>query len=109
MDGHWKPMMVWFLLEKDLRFKDLIELLPDISTKVLSEQLAELEEDKIITRHYFNEAPPRVEYSLTKYGRSLKPVLEVIKGWGFKHLQGNPRILHKDSIVWKQELKRQKA
>ena len=104
MDGHWKPMMVWHLQNKSLRFKDLLGLLPDISTKVLAEQLAELEEDGVIVRQSYNEAPPRVEYSLTPYGETIIPVLTVIQGWGFNHLKKNPKILHKDS-AWRKKVK----
>jgi DNA-binding HxlR family transcriptional regulator len=97
MDGHWKPMIVWRLRDTSLRFKDFLELLPDISTKILSEQLKELEEDDIIERKAFREAPPRVEYSLTEYGQTLIPVLSVLRAWGFTHLQKNPSILAPDS------------
>jgi DNA-binding HxlR family transcriptional regulator len=81
----------------------LIDLLPDISTKVLTRQLAELETDNIITRQSFKESPPRVEYSLSDYGRTVVPVLHAIKGWGLKHLRHNPKILHKDS-EWRKRI-----
>ena len=103
MDGHWKPMIVWYLQNKRLRFKDFIDLIPDISTKVLTLELAELEKNNIITRQSFKESPPRVEYSLSEYGKTLVPVLHVIKGWGLKHLKQNPKILHKDS-EWRKKI-----
>ena len=103
MDGHWKPMIVSFVRSGSLRFKDLRERLPDISTKVLSEQLAELEADKIITRRSYKEVPPRVEYSLSDYGKTLIPVLDTIKAWGYNYLRENPKILHKDS-EWRNKL-----
>ena len=103
MDGHWKPMMVWYLQNESLRFKDLLELLPDISTKVLTLQLAELEEDNIIARYSFKESPPRVEYSLTNYGKTLVPVLNAIMGWGLSHLKQHPKILRKDS-EWRKRI-----
>jgi DNA-binding HxlR family transcriptional regulator len=103
MDGHWKPMLVWHLRNKSLRFKDLLEILPDISTKVLTEQLNELEGDNILLRKSFKEIPPRVEYSLTEYGLTLIPVLGILREWGFKHLQQNPTILHAES-AWKDKL-----
>lgn len=98
MEGHWKPIMVWHMRKQDLRFKDFLEILPDISTKVLTEQLKELEEDKIVTRKVFKEIPPRVEYHLTKYGQSLVPVLTTMRTWGFEHLRKNPSILSRDSL-----------
>lgn len=97
MDGHWKPIIVWDLRNGGLRFKDLLELLVDISTKVLTDQLKELEEDKIVVRTSYRESPPRVEYALTEYGRTLIPVLATLREWGFKHVQKNPAILHQES------------
>jgi DNA-binding HxlR family transcriptional regulator len=97
MDGHWKPMIVWYMRNGELRFKDFLQLLPDISTKVLSAQLKELEDDRIITRKSFKEIPPRVQYALTEYGLTLLPVIAVLRAWGFTHLQQHPAILHKES------------
>jgi DNA-binding HxlR family transcriptional regulator len=94
MDGHWKPIIVWYLRDKPLRFKELMKSIPDISTKVLTEQLKELEVDGLISRETFNEIPPRVEYSLTHYGKTLLPVLTVLREWGLKHLKLNAHILH---------------
>ena len=108
MDGHWKPMIAWYLQDTSLRFKDLLEVLPDISSKVLSEQLAEMESDNIIVRQSYNEVPPRVEYSLSAYGKTLVPVLDIIKQWGFNHLKRHPKILHKDS-GWRNKLKKTRA
>jgi len=104
MDGHWKPIIVWYIRNKPLRFKELQEAMPDISTKVLSEQLKELEEDVILVRKTFNETPPRVEYSLTNYGKSLLPALTVLREWGLKHLKINKHILHPQS-EWNKKLK----
>jgi len=97
MDGHWKPIIVWDLRNGNLRFKELLALLADISTKVLTEQLKELEEDKIINRITYRESPPRVEYALTEYGKTLIPVLATLREWGFKHLQQKPELLVEDS------------
>lgn len=97
MDGHWKPIIVWYLREKPLRFKDIMKLIPDISTKVLTEQLKELEADHIIDRKAFDELPPRVEYSLTNYGTTLLPGLGILREWGLNHLKKNKNILHPDS------------
>jgi DNA-binding HxlR family transcriptional regulator len=97
MDGHWKPMMVWYLRNKALRFGDFLQVLPDISTKVLSAQLKELEADQIIFRKPFKEIPPRVEYALTEYGLTLIPVISALRAWGFTHLRQHPTILHTES------------
>jgi DNA-binding HxlR family transcriptional regulator len=103
MDGHWKPIIVWYLREKPLRFKDMMSIIPDISTKVLTEQLKELEADHIIHRKAFDELPPRVEYNLTSYGTTLLPGLSILREWGFNHLKENKNILHPDS-QWHKKL-----
>jgi DNA-binding HxlR family transcriptional regulator len=104
MGGHWKPIIIWYLRENELRFKELLSLMPDISSRVLTEELKELEEDGIIARQSFNETPPRVEYSLTKYGSTIIPALSSLREWGLKHLKKNKEILHPES-EWNQKLK----
>lgn len=104
MDGHWKPIIVWYLKAQPLRFKGLLEIMPDISSKVLTEQLKELEQDEVINRIAYNEIPPRVEYNLTKYGVTLLPALTILREWGLKHLKKNVHILHPDS-EWKKKIK----
>jgi DNA-binding HxlR family transcriptional regulator len=105
LGGHWKPIIIWYLgRDHSLRFKELLALMPDISSRVLTEVLKELEEDEIISRQSFNETPPRVEYSLTKYGATIIPALAGLREWGLKHLKKNKKILHPDS-EWNQKLK----
>jgi len=87
IDGHWKPLLLWHLQTKPLRFKDILSRIPDISTRVLTEQLSEMEEDKLISRRAFNETPPRVEYELTDYGRTLLPGLAMLREWGLQFLR----------------------
>ena len=87
IDGHWKPLLLWHLQTKPLRFKDILSRIPDISTRVLTEQLNEMEEDKLISRRAFNETPPRVEYELTDYGRTLLPGLAMLREWGLQFLR----------------------
>ena len=88
--GRWKPVILWWLSEsrKPLRFKDLRENMPRISQKVLTQQLRELERDALIKRQMFPEMPVRVEYSLTPFGRKLRPVLRVLDTWSRKHVVG---------------------
>ena len=69
------------------RFSMLQKAIPQISKQMLVNQLHELEEDLIIERIVYNEAPPRVEYKLTPYGLSLMPVIKVIQEWGLNDLQ----------------------
>jgi len=105
MDGHWKPILIWRLRDEPLRFKSLLEAIPDISTKVLTEQLKELEADGIIIRKAYSELPPRVEYSLTHYGKTLLPALVVLREWGLQHLKQNTGLLHPGS-KWPKKLKK---
>lgn len=103
IDGHWKPLLLWHLQTKPLRFKDILLRLPDISSRVLTQQLTEMEEDKLISRKAFNETPPRVEYELTEYGRTLLPGLALLRDWGLKYLKENKDVIHPDS-EWSQKI-----
>ena len=103
IDGHWKPLLLWHLQTKPLRFKDILLRIPDISTRVLTEQLNEMEEDKLIGRRAYNETPPRVEYELTNYGRTLLPGLALLREWGIQFLKENKHTLHPDS-EWNQKI-----
>ena len=86
--GRWKPVILWWLMgaEKPFRFKTLRQSMPRISQKVLTQQLRELERDGFVKREMFAEMPVRVEYSLTAFGRKLRPVLEKLDSWSRKHL-----------------------
>jgi DNA-binding HxlR family transcriptional regulator len=79
--GKWKPPIIWLLLKGPLRFGELSKTMPDLSLKVLSKQLKELEADGIITRKAYPEVPPRVEYALTEKGASLRPALTLLSEW----------------------------
>ena len=83
LSGRWKVKILWKLRRQEaMRFGELKELLGRIADKVLTAQLRELENDGLISRRIFAEFPPRVEYSLTDFGRSLEPVFETIGAWG---------------------------
>jgi DNA-binding HxlR family transcriptional regulator len=71
----WKPLIVYTIGDKTLRFGKLNILIPAISKKILTDQLKELEYDGIISRVAYKEIPPRVEYSLTESGKNLLPLL----------------------------------
>ncbi len=84
--GRWKVLILQALFkEGTLRNSELKRELGRVTPKVLSQQLRELERDRIITRVVHPEVPPRVEYSLTELGRSLWPVLQAMHAWGSKH------------------------
>ncbi|MBS4193283.1 helix-turn-helix transcriptional regulator [Bacillus sp. FJAT-49705] len=92
--GKWKPIILLHLLQKGtLRFSELKRSLPGITQKMLTNQLRELEEEDIISRKVYPQVPPKVEYSITKYGKTLEPILEAMHEWGTKH------TLHKKNKV----------
>lgn len=81
--GKWKPVILWHLgVEGTHRYNELRRLLPGVTHKVLSQQLKELQEHKLILRKQYNEMPPRVEYSLTEHGQSVMPILHMLHDWG---------------------------
>lgn len=79
--GKWKPIILYLLANGSLRFGKLHLFLPNISKKVLTEQLRELEQDQLIIRQKFAETPPRVEYSLSPTGEALLPILKQLSDW----------------------------
>lgn len=86
--GKWKPVILLYLLQEGTkRFSELKRKLPHISQKMLTQKLRELEEEEIIERIVYPEVPPRVEYSITEYGRSLEPVLDAMHAWGVQHVR----------------------
>lgn len=85
--GKWKGIIWWRLSNGLGRFGELQRAIPQITKKMLAQQLRELERDGIVRRQVFPEVPPRVEYALTEYGLSLGPVIEAIGQWGGRHLQ----------------------
>lgn len=84
--GKWKPIILLHLFtEGTLRFSELKRLMPGITQKMLTKQLRELENEDIINRAIYPQVPPKVEYSISKYGNSLHPVLEIMNEWGTAH------------------------
>ncbi|MBS4205117.1 winged helix-turn-helix transcriptional regulator [Lederbergia citrea] len=84
--GKWKPIILLHLFnEGTQRFSELKRLMPDITQKMLTKQLRELEEEDIIDRVVYPQIPPKVEYSISEYGKSLKPVLDIMHEWGTAH------------------------
>lgn len=80
--GKYKGLILWHLIDKTLRFSELSRLIPQATPKMLTQQLKDLEQDGLILRQAYPEVPPRVEYSLSDFGRTLTPVLDVMCGWG---------------------------
>ena len=82
MGGRWKPVLVCHLLEGQKRFGELRRLTPNATERMITLQLRELEADGVISRHVYAEVPPRVEYEVTEFGRSLDPILASMQAWG---------------------------
>jgi DNA-binding HxlR family transcriptional regulator len=83
--GKWKPIILYYLKDGAKRFGELQRLIPHATKKMLTMQLRDLEKDGIVNRKVFEQVPPKVEYSLTRYGKSLAPILELMAKWGTKH------------------------
>lgn len=85
--GRWKPVIIFNLLKSDImRFGELRNAINGITERMLTNQLRELERDKVLARKVYAEVPPRVEYSLTDYGRSLEPIMIAMRDWGAEHM-----------------------
>lgn len=85
-NDRWKMAIIWHLLDKDKRFKELHEEISEITQKTLTVKLKELEEKNIIHREVFAQVPPKVVYSLTNIGAKLKPVLQEMYKWGIDYV-----------------------
>jgi len=80
--GKWKAVILFHLVPGPKRFSDLQRLLPRITQRMLTLQLRELEDDGIVHREIYKQIPPKVEYSLTDFGKTLEPLLLVMLDWG---------------------------
>ncbi|MBP1965693.1 DNA-binding HxlR family transcriptional regulator [Paenibacillus aceris] len=78
-------MILWHLVESTKRYNDLEKLIPDVSQKMLTQHLRDLEQEGVIERTVYPTVPPKVEYSLSEYGRTLNPAAEVMCAWGEIH------------------------
>lgn len=85
--GKWKGVILYHLLEKTYRFGELKRTMTTITQHMLTKQLRELEADGIVHREVFPEVPPRVEYSITEKGESLREIVTLMREWGQKHVQ----------------------
>ncbi len=84
----WKLLIIRNMIYNGKqRFGEFLKSIPAISKKVLTDNLRALEEDGLVEREVFAEVPPRVEYSLTPLGKSLKPVLDAMLEWGMNYKQ----------------------
>lgn len=84
--GKYKPLILWHLIERPLHYMELQRLIPKATSKMLSQQLRDLENCNMIHREVIPEKPPKTLYSLTEFGRSIIPVLESMCQWGEDYL-----------------------
>ena len=88
--GRWKPLILWALRDGTMRFNEIEEELssvtPNITQRMLTKQLRELESDGLVSRKVYPEVPPRVEYSLTEKYLTLLPIVEQMYAWGNEHM-----------------------
>ncbi|MGE7623060.1 winged helix-turn-helix transcriptional regulator [Viridibacillus sp. NPDC096237] len=86
--GKWKPIILDHLLHGEaLRFNELKKLIPDITQRMLTMHLRELEGQDILTRTVYPQVPPKVEYQITEYGMTLQPILNTMQEWGANHIE----------------------
>jgi DNA-binding HxlR family transcriptional regulator len=85
--GKWKVVILCHLMKNKYRTSELRRLMPNITQKMLTQQLRELEQDGVVNRVIYNQVPPKVEYELTEYGWSLKSALDMLCAWGEQHIE----------------------
>jgi len=96
MGGKWKPIVLYHLGQFGVqRYSELKRHLPEVTDRMLTRQLRELEADGLILREVYRQVPPRVEYSLTRQGLGLFPILATMRDWGAKYeaARGGARVV----------------
>lgn len=100
--GKWKCVILCHLTHGRKRTSELKRLMPNITQKMLTQQLRELEDDGVINRIIYNQVPPKVEYELSDYGQSLSGILDMLCAWGETHITkvyGDKFSVLEDSIL----------
>lgn len=102
--GKYKALILWHLSDGKLRFSELRKTIKNATPKMLTQQLRELESQKLIHREVFPVVPPHVEYSLTDLGRSLLPILVAMRDWGANYMRNHDLetccfMMQKDPII----------
>ncbi|BBM35368.1 winged helix-turn-helix transcriptional regulator [Pseudoleptotrichia goodfellowii] len=84
--GKWElPILLHMMKNGTMRFSDFMRAMPEITQKMLTKNLRELEEDDLISRFSYPTIPPKVEYSLTEHGKELEPIIDQLHKWGIRH------------------------
>lgn len=97
--GLWKPVILFHLMEGKLRFMELARCIPNATQRMLTLQLRELEADGVIARHVHAQIPPKVEYELTEFGQTLKPVLVTLRQWGLDYERNRAQRVPKEPAM----------
>ncbi|MFZ2868649.1 winged helix-turn-helix transcriptional regulator [Zavarzinia sp.] len=95
IDGKWKSVILFHLLDGTMRFNEIRRTIANVTPRMLTNQLRELEDDGLILRKVYAQVPPKVEYSLSPLGRSMQPILAALKIWGDDNIGrfGKPKAL----------------
>ncbi|MNI74972.1 putative HTH-type transcriptional regulator YybR [compost metagenome] len=80
--GKWKGVLLYHLMDEKKRFNEFRRICPGITQRMLTLQLRELEEDGVVHREVYHQVPPKVEYSLTEFGKTLIPIIRLMRDWG---------------------------
>lgn len=94
ISGKWKGIILYHLLDGTKRFNELRRLIPTITQRMLTLQLRELENNHVIKRKAYPVVPPKVEYSLTEFGESLRPIILAMERWGERY---NEEVFHEEN------------
>lgn len=92
--GKYKALILWHLIDRTLRFGELRKLVPQATAKMLTQQLRELEAAKLVVRTVYPVVPPKVEYTLSDLGVSIRGILEAMYEWGADYLVGRGRAVN---------------
>ena len=104
--GKWKPVILFQLFSNGtMRFSELQRAIPNISKKMLTQQLRELEYHDIIHREVYRQIPPKVEYSITAYGTNMSTALQAINDWGEAHVEHLNKLYGENRAVESFEVK----
>jgi len=97
--GKWKGLILYYLRDETRRFNELRRLIPGVSQRMLTRQLRELETDRIIHREIYRQIPPKVEYSLTGFGKTLSPILASLEQWGMDYVEDIAEIRNRVEVA----------
>jgi len=97
--GKWKIRLLWFIDQGHKRPSELQRKIPDASRRVLNMQLNELEKHELVTRKIYPVVPPKVEYSLTEFGKTVIPVIAALGQWGDKHEARLRDVILKQTVI----------